>query len=172
MLRFLIRRLVVAIPTVLMVITVAFFMMRAAPGSPFEGDRKLPPEIRANVERKFGFNRPLVVQYADYLGGVLHGDFGPSLKYQDKTVLQITSDITKQVFPLTLALDDPRMTQGLERLRRIAARVDAAKAKGGVVGTIKRAAYTLAATATFARLYLLPVHENVLPEQIRMAPAW
>jgi oligopeptide transport system permease protein len=100
MLRFLIRRLVVAIPTVLMVITVAFFMMRAAPGSPFEGDRKLPPEIRANVERKFGFNRPLVVQYADYLGGVLHGDFGPSLKYHDKTVLQIL----QENYPVSLKL--------------------------------------------------------------------
>ena len=76
------------------------------------------------------------------------------------------------MFPLTLALDDPRMMRGMERLRRIAAHVDAAKAQGGIVGGLKRAAYTLAATATFARLYLLPVHENKLPEQIRMAPAW
>jgi oligopeptide transport system permease protein len=92
MLRFLTRRLIVAVPTVFVVITVAFFMMRAAPGSPFDSDRRLPPEIKANVERKFGMNRPLAAQYVDYLAGVLHGDFGPSLKYQDKTVLQVLEE--------------------------------------------------------------------------------
>jgi oligopeptide transport system permease protein len=92
MLRFLFRRLAVAIPTLFVVITVAFFMMRAAPGSPFDLDRKLPPEIKKNVEAKFGFNKPIAVQYGDYLVGVLHGDFGPSLKYRDKTVLEILKE--------------------------------------------------------------------------------
>ncbi len=92
MLGYLLRRLAVAIPTLFVVVTVAFFMMRAAPGSPFDLDRKLPPEIKKNVEAKFGFNKPLVVQYGDYIGGVLHGDFGPSLKYRDKTVLQIMKE--------------------------------------------------------------------------------
>jgi oligopeptide transport system permease protein len=92
MLRYLIRRLAVAIPTLFVVVTVAFFMMRAAPGSPFDLDRKLPPEIRKNVEAKFGFNKPLVVQYGDYLAGVAHGDLGPSLKYRDKTVVQIIEE--------------------------------------------------------------------------------
>src|SRR5579859_6934985 len=92
MLRFLVRRLVVAIPTLLLVITASFFMMRAAPGNPFSTDRKLPPEILKNVEAKFGMDKPLVVQYGDYLAGVLHGDFGPSLKYRDKTVLQIIGE--------------------------------------------------------------------------------
>ncbi|MDB5481370.1 MAG: oligopeptide transporter permease OppB [Caulobacteraceae bacterium] len=100
MLRFLVRRLVVAIPTLFVVITVAFFMMRAAPGSPFDNDRRLPPEIKANVEKKFGMNRPLGVQYVNYLGGVLHGDFGPSLKYQDKTVL----DVLRENYPVSLRL--------------------------------------------------------------------
>jgi oligopeptide transport system permease protein len=100
MLRFLVRRLVVAIPTLFVVITVAFFMMRAAPGSPFDNDRRLPPEIKANVEKKFGMNRPLAVQYVSYLGGVLHGDFGPSLKYQDKTVL----DVLRENYPVSLRL--------------------------------------------------------------------
>ena len=108
----------------------------------------------------------------DHARPIFHEALGLDPTDYDKTVLQITSDITKQVFPLTLALDDPRMMRGMERLRRIAAHVDAAKAQGGIVGGLKRAAYTLAATATFARLYLLPVHENKLPEQIRMAPAW
>jgi len=76
MLRFLLRRLLVAIPTLFLVITAAFFMMRAAPGSPFETSRKLPPEILAHVEAKFGMNRPLGVQYVSYLDGIAHGDFG------------------------------------------------------------------------------------------------
>ena len=100
MLRFLVRRLIVAIPTLFVVITLAFFMMRAAPGSPFDTDRRLPPEIKANVEKKFGMNRPLGVQYVSYLGGILHGDFGPSLKYRDKTVL----DVLKENYAVSLRL--------------------------------------------------------------------
>jgi oligopeptide transport system permease protein len=89
MLRFVVQRLVVAIPTLFVVVTVAFFMMRAAPGNPFSTDRKLPPAIEKNIEAKYHFDRPLYVQYAEYVGGVLHGDLGPSLKYRDKTVLEI-----------------------------------------------------------------------------------
>jgi oligopeptide transport system permease protein len=92
MLSFLVRRLVVAIPTLFVVITLAFFMMRAAPGNPFSSDRKLPPAIEKNIEARYGFDKPLLVQYARYVGGVLHGDFGPSLKYRDKTVLQIIQE--------------------------------------------------------------------------------
>jgi oligopeptide transport system permease protein len=89
MLSFLLRRLIVAIPTLFVVVTVAFFMMRAAPGNPFSGDRKLPPEIEHNIMAKYGMDKPLPVQYLNYVGGVLHGDFGPSLKYRDKSVLDI-----------------------------------------------------------------------------------
>jgi oligopeptide transport system permease protein len=67
-------------------------MMRAAPGNPFDLDRKLPPEIEANVKKKFHMDEPLIMQYGRYLGGVLQGDFGPSLKYQDKTVLQVLQE--------------------------------------------------------------------------------
>jgi len=89
MLQLIARRLLVAIPTLFVVITVAFFMMRAAPGNPFSIDRKLPPEVLKNIEAKYHMDRPLIVQYGEYLGGVLHGDFGPSLKYRDKSVLDI-----------------------------------------------------------------------------------
>ncbi len=92
MLRFLLRRLLIAIPTMFIVVTLAFFMMRAAPGSPFVNERHLSPEVEANVMAKYGMDRPLVVQYANYVGGVLHGDLGPSLKYKDKTVLRIISE--------------------------------------------------------------------------------
>jgi oligopeptide transport system permease protein len=89
MLRFIGRRLLVAIPTLLLVITLAFFMMRAAPGGPFDTDRKLSPEIERNVMARYGMDRPLPAQYASYLAGVARGDLGPSLKYKDKSVLQI-----------------------------------------------------------------------------------
>ncbi len=92
MLRFIGRRLFVAIPTLFLVITVAFFMMRAAPGSPFDIDRKLSPEIERNVMAKYGMDRPLSEQYVAYLSGVARGDFGPSLRYKDKTVVQILKD--------------------------------------------------------------------------------
>ncbi|MDP3174933.1 MAG: oligopeptide ABC transporter permease OppB [Phenylobacterium sp.] len=92
MLRFIGRRLLVAIPTLLLVVTVAFFMMRAAPGSPFDMDRKLSPEIERNVMAKYGMDRPLGEQYLTYLKGVARGDLGPSLKYKDKSVLQILNE--------------------------------------------------------------------------------
>lgn len=92
MLRFLIRRLLVAIPTLVLVVTVAFFMMRAAPGSPFVNERQLSPEVEKAVMARFGMDRPLAQQYIDYLAGVVAGDFGPSLKYRDKTVLEIIGE--------------------------------------------------------------------------------
>lgn len=92
MLRFIGRRLLVALPTMFLVVTVAFFMMRAAPGSPFDMDRKLSPEIERNVMAKYGMDRPLAEQYVKYLKDVVRGDFGPSLKYKDKTVLQILGE--------------------------------------------------------------------------------
>src|SRR3954470_6907068 len=109
MLRFLARRLLVAIPTLFLVVTLSFFMMRAAPGSPFIGERKLSPEIEKAVNAKYGLDKPLPVQYATYLGGVLKGDLGPSLKYRDKTVADMIGDgfpksLTLGVSALTLAL--------------------------------------------------------------------
>src|SRR3989344_5568879 len=92
MLRFIGRRLLIAIPTLFLVVTVAFFMMRAAPGSPFDSDRKLSPEIEANVMAKYGMDRPLHEQYVNYIGGGPQGDLGPSLKYKDKSVLQILQE--------------------------------------------------------------------------------
>jgi oligopeptide transport system permease protein len=92
MFRFIGRRLLVAIPTLLLVITLAFFMMRAAPGGPFDTDRKLSPEIERNVMARYGMNKPLAAQYVDYLAGVARGDLGPSLKYKDKSVLQILKE--------------------------------------------------------------------------------
>jgi oligopeptide transport system permease protein len=92
MFRFIGRRLLVAIPTLFLVVTLAFFMMRAAPGSPFDTDRRLSPEIEKNVLAKYGMNKPVAAQYVDYLASVAHGDLGPSLKYQDKSVIEILKE--------------------------------------------------------------------------------
>jgi oligopeptide transport system permease protein len=100
MLRFLLRRLLVALPTLFLVVTVAFFMMRAAPGGPFETNRKLPPEVERNLAAKYGLDRPLGVQYLSYLTRVAHGDLGPSLKYQDRAVL----DVIREGLPTSLRL--------------------------------------------------------------------
>ena len=103
MLRFIGRRLLVAIPTLFLVVTVAFFMMRAAPGSPFDSDRKLAPEIERNVMAKYGMDKPIGEQYFNYIKGVVQGDFGPSLKYQDKSVLEILQENYKVSLVLGLS---------------------------------------------------------------------
>ncbi len=90
----------------------------------------------------------------------------------DFQVFRITSEISRQVFPLTLDLDNPAFHAGLERLRRIAGKLDAAKQQGGVVGTAKRVLYAGGAALAFGRLYVLPAKSNPLPARVRLAPAW
>ena len=102
----------------------------------------------------------------------LHVAMGFASTDYDYEVFRITNTITKQVFPLTLDIDHPVFRAGLERLFHISQRVDAAKAQGGVIGLARRAAWSVAGLATFARLYLLPTVPNELPQQVRMAPAW
>ena len=80
------RRILTSIPTLLVIVTVAFFMIRIAPGGPFDRERALPPEIEKHVLAAYDLDQPLLVQYADYLLDVLRGDFGPSFKYRDFTV--------------------------------------------------------------------------------------
>jgi oligopeptide transport system permease protein len=89
MLGYAIRRLLSAVPTLFLVVTLAFFMMRAAPGGPFTLDRALPPDIERQILAAYNLDQPLWRQYLDYLGGVLVGDFGPSFKYQDFTVTEL-----------------------------------------------------------------------------------
>jgi oligopeptide transport system permease protein len=100
MFSYIIKRLFVAVPTMLVIITLAFFMMRAAPGSPFDTERKLPPEIEKNILAYYGMDKPLIVQYGDYLAKAATGDFGPSLKYKDKSVAEIISE----GFPVSLVV--------------------------------------------------------------------
>ena len=98
MLAFALRRLLAAIPTLFFVILLAFLMMHAAPGGPFDSERTLPPEIEANIAAAYQLDEPLPVQFFSYLGGVLQGDFGPSFRYRDYTV----SELIAGSFPLSL----------------------------------------------------------------------
>lgn len=95
-----IRRLGSAIPTLLIIITIAFFMMRLAPGGPFDREKQLPPEIEANILRAYDLDKPLYQQYFVYMKNILHGDFGPSYKYLDFTV----TDLIVAGLPVSLRL--------------------------------------------------------------------
>jgi len=100
MLRYTIRRLLGAIPTLFIVISIAFFLIRLAPGGPFDEERVVPDAIKANVEQVYHLDKPLPVQYGYYLWNLLHGDFGPSFKYQDYSV----TELIQQGFPISLQL--------------------------------------------------------------------
>ena len=100
MFKFILKRLLEAVPTLFVLITVSFFMMRLAPGSPFTGERNLPPAVLANIEAKYHLNDPLYLQYFNYLKQLAHGDFGPSFKYKDYTV----NELLAQALPVSLEI--------------------------------------------------------------------
>jgi magnesium-protoporphyrin IX monomethyl ester (oxidative) cyclase len=108
----------------------------------------------------------------DHTRPAMHEAMGIDIDDYDTAVFRITSEISKQVFPLTLDIDHPAFRAGLKRLSAIAAAADRAKAQGGVIGALKRGALAAAGAAVFARLYLLPVKRHALPQQVRVAPAW
>jgi len=83
------KRLASVIPTLLILITVAFFLIRVAPGGPFDSEKALPPEIEANLEARYRLDEPLVMQYLRYLGDIVRFDFGPSFHYRDWSVNQL-----------------------------------------------------------------------------------
>jgi oligopeptide transport system permease protein len=89
MLRLAVRRLAGAVPTLLAIIVVAFFLMRLAPGGPFDQERVLPAAIEANLRQAYRLDDPLATQFVRYLSDLLRGDFGPSFKYQDFTVTEL-----------------------------------------------------------------------------------
>ncbi|MGV6802163.1 MAG: ABC transporter permease [bacterium] len=106
---YIIKRLLSAIPTLLIIVAVSFFMMRIAPGGPFTSDRNVTPAIEANLNAKYNLDDPLPIQFVKYLGDVLQGDFGPSFKYQDFTVTQLLLDglpvsATLGIISLTVAV--------------------------------------------------------------------
>jgi oligopeptide transport system permease protein len=100
MLRYFLIRLAGAVPTLFIIVTLSFFLIRAAPGGPFDQEQTLPPEIMANLESAYGLNQPILTQYARYLRALAHGDFGPSFKYKDFSVTELIG----QGFPVTFEL--------------------------------------------------------------------
>lgn len=94
------RRLAEALPTLLVVIFLAFMLTRFAPGGPFDEEQAIPPEVRANLERSYGLDAPLSEQFVRYLGGLLRGDFGPSYTFKDYSV----SELIAEGLPTSVAL--------------------------------------------------------------------
>ncbi|WP_430426840.1 ABC transporter permease [Parasphingorhabdus sp.] len=100
MLALIIRRLMTAIPTLLLIILASFFLMRLAPGGPFDGERPLDPETQAALQQTYGLDKPLWEQAWLYVSRLGQGDFGPSLVYRDFTV----SELVAQGLPISLTL--------------------------------------------------------------------
>jgi oligopeptide transport system permease protein len=93
-------RLLGLIPTLLVLITIAFFLIRMAPGGPFDSEKILPPEIRANLDVKYHLDEPLIKQYFRYLGQIITLDFGPSFQYKDWTV----NELIARGFPVSMTI--------------------------------------------------------------------
>ncbi len=92
MFRFILRRVLEAIPVIFVVATVTFFLARFAPGGPFDEDRALPPSVKEQIVSHYGLDKPLGVQYVKFLGNLACGDLGPSYKYHGWTVNELIAD--------------------------------------------------------------------------------
>ncbi len=100
MFKYTLKRLLGAIPTIFIIITVAFFLIRTAPGGPFDKERTVPPEVQANLNAVYHLDDPLWQQYVYYLKNVVQGDFGPSFQYRDYSVTELIGT----GFPTSLTL--------------------------------------------------------------------
>jgi magnesium-protoporphyrin IX monomethyl ester (oxidative) cyclase len=108
----------------------------------------------------------------DHCRPAFHKAIGIDPTDYDFRVFRLTSEISRQTFPLTLDIENPRFKRGLDRLCEIAKSSEDARAAGRVTGKLRRAWLTGAAALAFARLYLLPSKANSLPANIRLAPVW
>ena len=93
-------RLAGLVPTALVIVVASFALVRLAPGNPFASEREIPPQVRAALDAKYGFDRPLPEQFVRYLGNLLQGDLGLSTKYPQRSV----NEIIAAGFPVTLSL--------------------------------------------------------------------
>jgi magnesium-protoporphyrin IX monomethyl ester (oxidative) cyclase len=138
--------------------------------------------MRANPHLLKGMNKLwirffLLAVYAtmyvrDHQRPEMHSAMGMDPTTYDYEVFRITSEITKQVFPFTLNIDDPRFRTGLEKMRLISEAMEIQKDRGGVISLIKRATLGLTAALTFVHMYCLPTTPNRLPQNMRVVPAW
>jgi oligopeptide transport system permease protein len=135
-LKYVIRRLLTAIPTLFLIVTISFFLMRVAPGGPFNQERGLNPTVKANLERVYHLDEPVWKQYLYYLNDLLHGNFGPSYNLPDFTV----ADLFRVGLPVSMQLGAAALTLAL--------------IVGGILGIIaalnqnKSGDYAVIATAT------------------------
>ncbi|MEM0900859.1 MAG: magnesium-protoporphyrin IX monomethyl ester (oxidative) cyclase [Pseudomonadota bacterium] len=108
----------------------------------------------------------------DHARPAFHKALGVDIEDYDMKVFRLTSEISRQCFPLELDLDDPRFLDGCRKLNRISAKIDAAKKAGGVAGTLGRIRWSAAAFGQFARMYFIPSKSNQLPDVSRLEPVW
>jgi oligopeptide transport system permease protein len=106
MLGFILRRVAGFVPVLFVIVSMSFFIMRLAPGGPFDQDRALPEQVRANIEARYHLDEPLWTQYFRYLGDVTRGDLGPSFRYPDRSV----NELLGLGFPVSLLLGSCAMT--------------------------------------------------------------
>ncbi|VUD47407.1 Oligopeptide transport system permease protein OppB [Thalassocella blandensis] len=92
MLKFLLKRILAAIPVLLLVILITFLLIRIAPGGPFDRERQASPEVIENLNKRYNLDDPVYVQFFNYLGNLVQGDFGPSFKYPNRSVTEIISN--------------------------------------------------------------------------------
>lgn len=109
MIRYALIRLLSAMPALLILITLTFFMMRAAPGGPFDRERDVDPEVRAKLEQAYHLDEPLWKQYGRYLSALSKGDLGPSFKYADRSV----NELIAGGFPVSLKIGSLAMLLAL-----------------------------------------------------------
>lgn len=100
MLRYTVKRGVIALITIWVIITITFFLMHSIPGDPFTSEKRIPPEIMENLKKKYGLDKPLIVQYGKYLQNLLRGELGDSMKYKTRTV----NDMLASSFPVSAKL--------------------------------------------------------------------
>ncbi|HVC02418.1 MAG TPA: ABC transporter permease subunit [Steroidobacteraceae bacterium] len=100
MIRYVLVRLCGALPTLLAIVTISFFLIHLAPGGPFDQEQTLPADVVANLNAAYGLDRPIWVQYTRYLGDLARGDFGPSFRYKDFTV----TELIRQGLPVSMTL--------------------------------------------------------------------
>lgn len=163
MLKYTLLRLLGAIPTLLLVIALAFLMVHAAPGGPFDVERVLPPETASNLEAAYHLDESLPQQFARYLGGLLQGDLGPSYHYRDHTV----SERIGMAFPVSLRLGALAML--LAVIVGVAAGSFAALRRNSV---LDRVVMTLAMTGISIPVFVIaPVLVLLLAVQLQWLPA-
>ncbi|TMJ38797.1 MAG: ABC transporter permease subunit [Alphaproteobacteria bacterium] len=162
MLRYVFRRLLTAIPTLFVIVTISFFLIRVAPGGPFNQERGLNPFIKANLNRQFGLDEPLWMQYLNYLNNLLHGNFGPSYNLPDFTV----TELFKVGLPVSIQVGTSALILAL--------------IIGGILGIVaalrqnKAADYAVIATATagstIPTFVIAPIYQLTFATTLALVP--